>query len=409
MIFLKMVWRNLWRNTRRTVITMAAIVFATMLPVFMFSLQTGGYDQLIENTVRIHSGHLQIQRQGYYEEKDINQTVDEPERIYSILEGVEGVESYAPRINAPVLVSTDKGTSGVLVIGMDPEREARVSSLKRNVKAGKYLRKDEPFGALIGEILAKNLSAGVGSELVFLGQAADGSLAADRFTVRGIFRSGVPEFDRMVAGIPFDTAQELFSLWGRSSEIAVVLDRPEDLPRVKNDLEAEFSRSGLDRYRILDWDALIPGLTQAITLDRIGGYLFYSILLFVVGFGILNTFLTSVFERMREIGVMSSLGLRPQGLFAMVVLEALILTFIGVVIGAVAGAIFVVIFTHVGIPVPGREVMAEWGLPDRMYPILTFKSIWMAALLVSLIAFLVSLYPARKIARIRPVEALRYV
>ena len=409
MVFLRMVWRNLWRNTRRTIITMAAIVFATMLPVFMFSLQTGGYSQLIENTVRIHSGHLQVQHEGYSQEKDINLTLDNPEELYSLLDRVEGVEAYAPRINAPVLVSTEKGTSGVLVIGMDPDRESRVSSIRRNIREGEYFLPSEPYGALIGEILAKNLSTGVGGELVLLGQAADGSLAADRFTVRGIFRSGIPEFDRMIVGIPFATAQELFSLWGRASEIAIIVDQPDDLDRIKSALGSEFSRQGLEQYRVLDWDEIIPGLKQAIALDILGGYLFYSILLLVVGFGILNTFLTSVFERMREIGVMSALGLRPGRLFGMVVLESITLTSMGVIIGAILGSIAVVICANVGIPVPGGEVMAEWGLPDRMYPVLTFKSIWLAALLVFLIAFLVSLYPARRIARIRPVEALRYV
>ena len=180
----KMAWRNIWRNTRRTILTISAITFASLLLVFMLSFQFGSYETMINTSVRIHTGHLQIQAQDYQEKKNIRSVVASPAEIGIILADIPQVESFTFRGQAFSLVSSSERTYGVLVTGIDPAREAKVSRLKSLIRQGTYLSGADTDQALVGKILARNLRVGVGDELTVLGQGLDGSIAATVVTVK---------------------------------------------------------------------------------------------------------------------------------------------------------------------------------------------------------------------------------
>ncbi|MBW2179616.1 MAG: ABC transporter permease, partial [Deltaproteobacteria bacterium] len=173
-----MAWRNVWRNPRRTLLTVSAIIFACMILVFMLSLQFGSYETMINTSVKIYAGHLQVQAEEYHEKMKMRMVVTDPDSVSRILDSVKGVEAYTARAKAFSLVSSDRRTSGVFVIGIDPEREANVSTIKRLIRDGRYLSNVDTNKAIVGKLLAKNLQVVPGDELTLLGQGRDGSIAA---------------------------------------------------------------------------------------------------------------------------------------------------------------------------------------------------------------------------------------
>jgi len=272
----KMAWRNIWRNTRRTILTISAITFASLLLVFMLSFQFGSYETMINTSVRIHTGHLQIQAQDYQEKKNIRSVVATPAEIGIILADIPQVESFTFRGQAFSLVSSSERTYGVLVTGIDPAREAKVSRLKSLIRQGTYLSGADTDQALVGKILARNLRVGVGDELTVLGQGRDGSIAATVVTVKGIYSSGIDDFDRASIHIPLNTFQDVYSMHGAVHAIVTIAASLADVDNIKDKLKTVLpSLNSRRQLTALDWNELMPGLRQSIEMDLISGLIFY--------------------------------------------------------------------------------------------------------------------------------------
>jgi len=205
----KMAWRNVWRNPRRTLLTVLAIGFAAVLLVFMLSFQLGTYETMINASLRIQTGHMQVQADGYHDNRRMREVVADPAVVAGILDATPGIRAHTARSEAFSMVSSNDRTYGTLIVGIDPEREAGISSLKQIVREGRYLSGADTDGTLIGSLLAKNLGVSVGDELTVLGQGRDGSVAAALVSVVGIYTSGVDEFDRSVVHIPIGTFDEI--------------------------------------------------------------------------------------------------------------------------------------------------------------------------------------------------------
>ncbi|MBW2147341.1 MAG: ABC transporter permease [Deltaproteobacteria bacterium] len=402
-------WRNVWRNTRRSVLTLCAIAFATILMIFMVSMQLGGYETMIYNTVSIHTGHLQLQRKGYQEQHKIHQAIDDPQAYMKTIQSVAGVDAITPRVKAFALASTQKATYGCLIIGIDPESEARVSTLARVIQEGRYLTPGDSDGALLGRILAQNLGARVGDELVILGQGMDGSTAAAILRVQGIYRSGMDEFDRSVVNIPIETAEDVFSTRGKVHEIVITTKDFSGLTRLARAIRKRLSSlPGADKLVVLTWDQVLPGLKQGIQLDMISGWIFYMILILVVAFGTLNTFLMAILERTREFGVMMAMGCAKKRIVVMILAETVVLTGLGLIIGIVLGCGVTYYYQVHGIVFEEiADVMGQWGLPPEIRPRLSLISIVLGPLIISGISFLVGLYPAWRVRSLHAASALK--
>jgi ABC-type lipoprotein release transport system permease subunit len=408
---LRIAWRNVWRNTRRSVLTIAAIAFATVLLVFMLSWQFGSYETMINTSVKVHTGHLQVQARGYQHKKRMHLVVPEPAEVRAVLAETPGVAACTSRANAFSLVSSTKRTYGAMVIGIDPPGEARVTTLKNLIRTGSYLSSEDTNAALIGALLAENMRAGVGDELVVLGQGRDGSIAATVVRVKGIYRSGEDTFDRSSVQIPLQYFQEIYSMRGAAHQVVAVADALGDVAEIKRNVEGAIAGLNHDNTLVvLDWPELMPGLVQAIQLDLASGLVFYSILTIVVAFSILNTFLMAIFERTREFGVMMSMGTTPGRLTRLLLLESATMTVVGVVVGIVLGSFVTWYFQEHGIVIPGAsELLRQYGLPERMYPRLSLLSVSIGSAVVLIITLLTALYPALRVRRLRPVEALRAI
>ena len=405
----KMAWRNIWRNTRRTILTICAIAFASLLLVFMLSFQFGSYETMINTSVKIQTGHLQIQAQEFQEKKNIRQVVPEPEKIAAILKTISHIAAYTYRGQAFSLISSNDRTYGVAVTGIDPDREADVSRLKSLIREGDFLTAEDTDQALIGRLLAQNLRVKLGDELTVLGQGRDGSIAATVVQIKGIFSSGISDFDRAAIQIPLRTFQEIYSMQGAVHEVVVIADSLRNVDAIKTGVEAGLPSLNLKNpLMVLDWDELMPGLRQSIEMDLISGLIFYLLLVLVVAFSILNTFLMAIFERTREFGVLMAIGTAPGRLTKVLLIESMTMTLIGIVTGIIVGSLITLYFQVHGIDFSGAsELLSQFGITGRMYPKLSWLSAISGPLAVLMITFFAALYPALKVRRLQPVEAMR--
>ena len=410
-IDVKMAWRNIWRNPRRTMLTICAIAFASLLLVFMLSFQFGSYETMINTSVKIQTGHLQVQAEAYQEKKNIRLVVPDPAKIAQVIDSIPTVAAYTFRGQAFSLISSNERTYGVAVTGIDPIGEAQVSRLKSLIREGAFLSKEDIHQALVGKLLARNLRVQLGDELTLIGQGRDGSIAATVVQVKGIFSSGISEFDRSAIQIPLQTFQDVYSMQGAVHEVVIIADALRNIAAIKTAIQATLSSLKLKKpLTVLDWNELMPGLRQSIEMDLVSGLIFYLLLVLVVAFSILNTFLMAIFERTREFGVLMAIGTTPGRLTKVLLIESMTLTFIGVIAGILIGSLITLYFQAHGIDISGAsELLSQFGITGRMYPKLSWLSATSGPLAVLIITFFAALYPAIKVRMLRPVEAMRTV
>ncbi len=406
---LTLAWRNLWRHARRTWLTVGAMVFSNILLVFLISFQFGTYQLMIDNTLSLFTGHIQIQKPGYHQEPRLRDTLNDIQPLaQSMRAQVQGAE-FSARAMGFALASSETRSYGVQVVGVQPESEAIVSSLPGLVTRGRYLQDDDTQAVVIGETLARNLKIQPGDELTLLGSGWDGSFAADILTVVGIFSVGVADLERLMIQMPLPRFQETFSLGNRGHSVVAKVNNFEAIPATVNRIQ-NLTASGLDHNKplaVLDWNQLQPGLKQAIQTDMASSWFMYGILVILVAFSVMNTQLMSVLERTREFGIVLSLGLRAGRLSKLVMLETALMAGLGMVIGIALGVALTAVLTHTGFTYPGLEEMSQkFNLPGRMYPQLSPLSIILGPAIIFLGSLLAALYPALRVHWLKPVEAM---
>lgn len=407
-ITLRLSWRNIWRNRRRTLLTISAIAFAAAILVFMVTLQLSSYDTMIDYTLRVYHGHLQVQPKGYLDKPQMINTIPDARAIGSHIRKLTGLAAVSVRAMGFALASSKARSYGVQVIGVESEYEGKVSTIPGLVKKGRFLSSDDAQEAVIGHVLARNLKLNVGEEITLLGTGWDGSVAATVVPVVGIFESGSAELDRHLLQLPLGTFQDVFSMENHAHAIVVLGD---NLKRLK-DLMG-IVRAGLppeSRLAVLSWEALIPGLKQAIQVDWASGWFLYLCLIIIVTFSILNTFLMSVLERTREFGIMLALGAKPGRISALVMLESMWLTLLGLAVGVVIGIAVVTYFHIRGFSYPGlEELAAYYNLPGIIELSLSPLSLTLGPAAILLATCVTALYPALRIRRFKPADAMRAV
>jgi putative ABC transport system permease protein len=404
----RLAWRNLWRQPRRTWLTVGAIMFSNMLLVFMISLQFGMYGLMIDNTLQAFTGHLQIQAPGYIDDEKMRQTVDDIVPLAEKLRDHFDSESIAARATAFALVSSEERSYGIAVVGVEPRFEPNASTLPGLVSEGRYLGEQDAAEIVIGAALARNLRVALGDELTLIGSGRDGSFAAAVVNIVGVFDSGLADFDRSITEIPLGFFQDVFYMDGSGHHIVINLPLIDDVPVVKEQVEALLP-TGQDLV-VHDWDALQPGLKQAIKADISSAFFMYGILVILVAFSVLNTQLMSVLERTHEFGIVMALGLTPGRLGRLVLLETAILGLLGLLFGALLGAVVTYWFSVNGFSYPGMEEMtAKFHLPSQFYPQISVLSLMIGPAVVFIFTILAAVYPALRLRKLHPVEAMRAV
>jgi len=405
-ITFRLAWRNLWRRKRRTWLTVGAMVFSNILLVFMISLQIGMYGMMINNTLRAQTGHLQVQAPGYKDDHKMRQVVPDVERLAAALRQGLGTDEVAARASAFALVSSADRSYGLQITGVEPEFETRVSSLPGLIKDGRFLDNAMAEEIVIGRVLARNLQVGVGDELTFIGSGRDGSFAAAVVEIVGIFESGMPDMDRSFAEVPLGFFQEAFAMEGAGHAVAIMAPGLIQVGPTGARVEALLPE-GADLV-VHDWDALLPGLKQAIQADFTSAWFMYGILIVLVAFSVLNTQLMSVLERTKEFGIVLSLGVAPGRLGRLVLLETTLMGTLGLVLGALLGGALVAWLGYHGFSYPGMEEMAgKFNLPSRIYPQVTLIGLFFGPAIILVSSVIASLYPAIRLRWLEPVAAMR--
>jgi putative ABC transport system permease protein len=408
-INLRMAWRNLWRNPRRTILTVAAIAFACLLLVFMLSFQFGSYETMINSAVKVQTGHLHVEAKKYQDQQDMRLVIKDPKAVAKVMQAAPGIQAFTARANAFSLISSKDRTYGALVVGIDPESEAKVSTLKKIIRQGEYLKPGDATGALVGRLLARNLQVKVGDELTVLGQGRDGSIAAMVLTIRGIYSSGIDEFDRSSIQMGLKSFQANYSMEGAVHQMVAICRHLDGVAGAKKYIAAHLPHQTKPKLAVLDWMQLMPGLLQGIEMDLVSSFIFYLVLIVVVTFSILNTFLMSILERTHEFGVLMAIGAKPGRLSKLVILESMAMTLLGILSGMIMGAAVTWYFQVNGIELGAQDFMAQYGITGRLYPQLSWLSLTIGPALVLIMTLLAALYPTRRLWRLKPVEAINYV
>lgn len=404
----RLAWRNIWRQKRRTWLTALAMIFSNVLLIFMISLQFGSYDMMINNTLRMFSGQIQVQRDGYQAGQKMRQSMEGIRELASSIRQQFPLASVAARANAFVLVSSEDRSFGTRIVGVEPANEPGVSTIPGLLTDGRYLKDADAAEIVIGSVMARNLNVKVGDELTFLGSGLDGSFAAGVVSVVGIFDSGSQDFDRSLAELPLGYFQDVFAMGNAGHVIAVSVADLKTVPAMLGPLRSIIGSQ--DELVVLDWETLMPGLKQAIQADMASAWFMYAVLIILVAFSVLNTQLMSVLERTREFGVIMALGIKPRRLALLVLLETFLMALLGLVVGVLLGSLLSGYFAQTGFAYPGMdELAAKFNMPPVVYPSLAPISVMLGPMVVFVFCLFAAVYPALKLFVLRPVEAMRAV
>jgi putative ABC transport system permease protein len=394
-------WRNVLRNRRRSAITISSIAIGLAAMIFLWGFIDGMNRQMVVNSTGYFAGDAQIHLKGYHDDPTLDLTMQDAGEILRAAREHPGVAAASLRLEGKALASRGDKSRGVTISGVAPQDEARVTVLLKSIVEGEGLGD----GVLIGEKLAEALRVRAGQDLVFVGQAYDGSVASARFVVRGVFRTKIDDLDGFVAVTTLDTAREFYAAPGGASAVALRLRYPGELDAVRASLDARLG----PRYEMLGWPRLLPMVAVSTRFHEVVSYVVLLVFFVVVAAAVANPVLMAVLERTREFGIMLAIGMSARRLLGLVFLESLLLGAAGLVLGNLVGLAITGYFAAKGISLGAFEAGLRTmpGLSDVVYPALLAERSLMLSALVFAVACLMAIYPAVKAAGLEPVQAIR--
>jgi putative ABC transport system permease protein len=403
MVVLKMAFRNIFRQKRRSLFTGLSILGAFALAVIFIGWADGSYNAIIDQFTRTRLGHIQIHGRGYLDRPSLEKSFSDVAAIGAVLDRTRGLESWTARVFSAGLAGAGDKSAGVRIIGIDPAREARTTRFDRTIVKGRAFAGPEAREAILGRGLADILEAGLGDEIVLLSQGADGSIAEDLFAFVGVVSSGDDLTDRTALYLPLATAQDYLVLGDKVHEIAAVVSKLGRVRAISRALAVELGDRGLS---VEPWQVFAKSFYEAMKADKAGMWVILLVIVVIVAVGVLNTVLMSVLERRREYGLLKALGTKPGRVVRLVVLEVVILALLAMLAGAAIGLGANLILSRHGIRF--STGLTYGGMVfDTMRSEINLRSFTIPALTVILSALLVSLFPALKASRTDPARTMR--
>ncbi len=418
MLTLRLAWRSFLRHRRRSLITGAAIALGLAMMLAFLGLGQDAHTRMAELGIRLGGAHVTVQGAGYQNDQTLDHVVTDPDQVIAAARTIPGVSAVVPRVHGSGLISTGAASAGVAIVGVDPDREAAVSSIVKSKVKGEYLRprarrafESEPADIYVGTQLARTLALELGDRVVLsVSPRGGGSPSSAAFVVRGIFHTGIDMLDGFYVEIPIADSQLLFDLGHDVTQVGVIADKLDDTDAITQALSAKLA--GRSDLEVLPWQTTLRELYEAIFLDNLGFYMMMAIIFVIVGIGIFNTVLMSVVERTRELGVMMAIGTSKRRLFGVVLCEAAILAIVASLIGMAIGVgIHLYLKSH-GIDITqvmGDVEVAGIVMTGKMYSQLSPADVAKWTAIVIGIVVVSALYPATRVTRLDPLEAMRHV
>lgn len=397
-------WRNLWRNRKRTFITMSSVFFAVILAILFFSMEQGSYERMIDSLVKYSTGYIQLQDVLYHEEPSIDHAMLFDQDIEALLEKYDQeISFHVPRLQSFALAATENTTRGSMVTGIDIEKELMLNDLSDDITEGEFLRKNDD-GLLLAKGLATILGIGIGDTLVLLGQGFQGTTAAGKFPVRGIVDLKIPEINNNTLYMTLENAQWFYGADNRLTALIIMPENPDKTQSLSRKMLEDIDR---EWYNILTWEELLKDLLALMKFDMAGTMVMMFILYIVIAFGLFGTVLMMLIERQKEFALLFSLGMKRKILAGVCFVETLFMSLAGTLLG-ILGAIPIVSYFYFNpIPLSGQmaEAISEYGFE----PVLPFSSdptvFYTQAFYVLIISIVIGLYPVKKVFQLNILDA----
>jgi ABC-type lipoprotein release transport system permease subunit len=405
---IKIAWRNVWRQRRRTILIAVAMGVTMSLLVFYDGMIVGFEQAIYGNAIQLMGGNIQVHAPGYSEKSSRTPLIpmENPDQVVQVAEAHSDVVMATKRIITGGLVTNREGAFSVSIVGVETDKEAQISPVAQNISSGRYLNADDGDLIVIGQGLATAMEIGVGDRITMVGTSTHEQTRQRTMTVVGIYDVGVPSVEKTTIYMSLNEAQQLFNLNGQVTEVVISLKQIGQEPGVVNTL----NRAQLP-YEVATWVTTVPELKQTMDMKTSVMGVFGVIMLSIAAIGILNLLTMAVFERTREIGVLGALGLKPRQITLLFLMEGILIGVVGAVFGAILGTIINGLLGYYGIDYSQFADLTEFTalISGRIYSQLVPLKVLQHALTVAIIAAIAALYPAREAARREPAEALHYV
>jgi len=404
-ILATLAWRNLWRNHRRTIIMISAITVGVWAMIFMTALMRGMVNDMLRGGIQTLPGHVQIHHPGFRDDPSVNNLIPATGTALDEIFGDNGFEPWAGRVKVPAVITSERESRGVTLFGIDPAAEAQITFVADDIAEGRHLEDEADSGVVIGRKLADKLDTRLGKRIVLMSQDPDNEIADRGFRIVGIFDSDPDSLEETVVFAGRATIQKMLGIGDRVTEVVfLAADYQNVEPLYKR--VSELAGPDVD---VEPWYELDKYLSTMLNMMD-GFVLVWIVVVFLaLSFGLVNTLVMAVFERIREIGLMLALGMRPANILGQIVLESVLLLVIGLALGnAFAWMTVVPLKDGIDISVVA-EGMDMMGASSMLYPDLQIHDVIMANIVVLALGFLASLSPAWRASRYQPVEAITKV
>ena len=401
-ILATLAWRNLWRNYRRTLIMLAAITIGVWAMILFSALMRGMVDEMVRGGLRVLPGEVQIHHPDFRDDPSVVNSILEPEGELLAVLNKAPVEAWTARIKVPGMISSERDNRGIQLLGVEPEGEIALGFQPETVKEGRFLESAGDKGIVIGRKLAERLETGLGKRVVIMSQDPDNEVADRGMRIVGIYSARLEATEELNVYVGRDTLQAMLGIGDKVSEIALTGN---DYKAVANWWPRVAAAAGSDK-ETQPWMVLDGYLGTMIEVQGSINLVIMIIIFVALSFGLINTLVMAVFERVREIGLMMALGMRPQWIMYQVLLESVILLALGLLLGNVLGVLTILPMEN-GIDISAvGEGMEMYGMSATLYPKLALADMLRATSVVLVLGLVASLLPAWRASRYNPIQAL---
>lgn len=406
-MFFKIAVRNIFAYKKRSIITVILLACTTALLVFSSAFMDGSHARMIQNSVEIYPGYVQITHRDFRENPSLENLIFDAAHVTISLKDFPGIEVLAPRFESYVLFASENKAVGGMLTGIDPDKEMKISRLAASLQKGSYLTAADNALVYMGSELARRLKVGVGDEVAFVGTGADYSFAADTLTVKGIFQTGLFDFDSRASFVAKPYFDRMMAATNDATHFIVLPARPAEADALAVAIGARLG----PEFEAAGWQQTMAGLVQAMRVDSIFGYITLSIIFMVIFFVVMIYTLLAVFARVREIGILRAVGTEPGQVLSMLLLESVLLGLVSVLLGGLTGGVLAYYFHINPIVFSGfEEQFKQYGLaltamPTTFAPLVIIRD--MAVMFVLSVG--ATLYPIFKVNGFKPIEAIHHV